>query len=206
MQNILIIINAPPYGSERCLSALRLATALAGNDAKPAIRIFLMSDATVLGLPNQIDGAGNGLQGMVEQLVGQGVDIRLCRTCALARGLGDLPLIPGTAIGTLVELAEATLLADKVITFWCAVVQFAAPLANFESFPPLSKHRSGSDEKWPGMTAPGRTSPCLGKVLTLRHFVQLKDEPDKMSQQIKNPQTDDFILFNELSKVVRSLQ
>jgi uncharacterized protein involved in oxidation of intracellular sulfur len=117
MQNILIIINAPPYGSERVLSALRLATALAGNDAKPSIRIFLMSDATVLGLPNQIDGAGNGLQGMVEQLIAQGVDIRLCRTCALARGLGDLPLISGATIGTLVELAEATLQADKVITF-----------------------------------------------------------------------------------------
>ena len=54
---------------------------------------------------------------MVEQLIAQGVDIRLCRTCALARGLGDLPLIPGAAIGTLVELAEATLQADKVITF-----------------------------------------------------------------------------------------
>lgn len=117
MQNILIIIHAAPYGSERCLSGLRLATALAGNDQKPAIRLFLMSDATVLGLPNQIDGAGNGLQGMVEQLVAQGVDIRLCRTCALARGLGELPLIPGLAIGTLVELAEATLAADKVITF-----------------------------------------------------------------------------------------
>ena len=117
MQNILIIIHAPPYGSERVLSALRLATALAGNDAKPSLRLFLMSDATVLGLPNQIDGAGNGLQGMVEQLIAQGVDLRLCRTCALARGLGDLPLIPGAAIGTLVELAEATLLADKVITF-----------------------------------------------------------------------------------------
>ena len=117
MQNILIIIHAPPYGSERVLSALRLATALAGNDAKPSLRLFLMSDATVLGLPNQIDGAGNGLQGMVEQLIAQGVDLRLCRTCALARGLGDLPLIPGAAIGTLVELAEATLLADKVMTF-----------------------------------------------------------------------------------------
>ena len=35
----------------------------------------------------------------------------------LARGLAELPLIPGTAIGTLVELAEATILADKVITF-----------------------------------------------------------------------------------------
>lgn len=117
MQNVLIVIHAPPYGSERVLSALRLATALAGNDQKPVIRIFLMSDATVLGLPNQIDGAGNGLQGMVEQLVAQGVEIRLCRTCALARGLGDLPLIPGVTIGTLVELAEATLIADKVITF-----------------------------------------------------------------------------------------
>lgn len=117
MQKILIIIHAPPYGSERCLSGLRLATALAGRDDKPEVRIFLMSDATILGLPNQIDGAGNGLQGMVEQLVAQGVDIRLCRTCALARGLAELPLIPGTAIGTLVELAEATVLADKVITF-----------------------------------------------------------------------------------------
>ena len=66
MQKILIIIHAPPYGSERCLSGLRLATALAGRDDKPAVSVFLMSDATILGLPNQIDGAGNGLQGMVE--------------------------------------------------------------------------------------------------------------------------------------------
>jgi uncharacterized protein involved in oxidation of intracellular sulfur len=117
MQKILIIIHAPPYGSERCLSGLRLATALAGRDDKPEVRVFLMSDATILGLPNQIDGAGNGLQGMVEQLVGQGVDFRLCRTCAQARGLANLPLIPGTTIGTLVELAEATIQADKVITF-----------------------------------------------------------------------------------------
>lgn len=117
MQNILIIIHAAPYGSERCLSALRLATALAGNDAKPKVGIFLMSDATVLGLPNQVDGAGNGLQGMVEGLVAQGVEIRSCRTCALARGLAELPQIPGVSIGTLVELAEATLAADKVITF-----------------------------------------------------------------------------------------
>lgn len=117
MQSILIIIHAPPYGSERCLSGLRLATALAGRDDKPKVTIFLMSDATVLGLPNQIDGAGNGLQGMVEQLVAAGATIKLCRTCALARGLGELPLIPGTSIGTLPELAEATLQADKVVTF-----------------------------------------------------------------------------------------
>ena len=118
MQNILIIVHAPPYGSERCLSALRLATALLGREGeRPEVRLFLMSDATVLGLPNQVDGSGNSLQAMIEQLVSQGVPIRLCRTCALARGLAELPLIPGTSIGTLPELAEWTLTADKVITF-----------------------------------------------------------------------------------------
>ena len=118
MQEILIIVNAPPYGSERCLSALRLATSLAGRDAdRPEIRLFLMSDATVLGLPNQVDGSGNSLQGMIEMLVNERVTIKLCRTCALARGLADLPLIPGLSIGTLPELAEWTMSADKVITF-----------------------------------------------------------------------------------------
>ena len=32
-------------------------------------------------------------------------------------GLLDLPLISGVTIGTLAELADATLAADKVITF-----------------------------------------------------------------------------------------
>jgi len=117
MQKILIIIHAAPYGSERCLSALRLATALTGRDDKPRVSLFLMSDAVVLGLPNQVDGAGNGLQGMVEHLVGEGVPIKICRTCALARGIADLPLIAGVTIGTLPELADATVEADKVITF-----------------------------------------------------------------------------------------
>ncbi len=118
MQKVLIIVHAAPYGSERCLSALRLATTLAGRERDtPLVRVFLMSDATVLGLPNQRDGATSGLQAMVEQLVGDGVSIRLCRTCAMARGLADLPLIEGVAIGTLPELADWTLEADKVLTF-----------------------------------------------------------------------------------------
>ena len=54
MQNILMIVHAPPYGSERVLSALRVALALAGKDSdKPQLNVFLMSDATVLALPNQ---------------------------------------------------------------------------------------------------------------------------------------------------------
>jgi len=118
MQNILIIAHAAPYGSERFLSTLRLATALVGQETTPVqVKLFLMSDATVAGLPNQASAeAGGGLQTMIEELVSRGVVIKLCRTCALARGLAELPLITGVSIGTLPELAEWTLAADKVIS------------------------------------------------------------------------------------------
>ena len=116
-QKIVVIVHAAPYGSERCLSALRVATALAGHDARPEVKVFLMSDATVLGLPHQHDGAGSGLQAMVEALVTEGVTLKLCRTCALARGLAELTLIDGVSIGTLPELADWTLVADKVLSF-----------------------------------------------------------------------------------------
>lgn len=118
LQNILIIAHSAPYGSERCLSALRLATALAGQSDRPvALRVFLMSDAVVTGLPNQASAeAGGGLQQMLEGLVAAGVTIKLCRTCALARGIAELPLIAGVNIGTLPELATWVLEAEKVIS------------------------------------------------------------------------------------------
>lgn len=116
--SILIIIHAPPYGSERCLSALRLALALAGQTPSAArVQVFLMSDAVGLALPNQQEAAGKPLQNMVQELAALQVPVLLCRTCALARGLADLPLINGCRIGTLDELAAATVQADKVLTF-----------------------------------------------------------------------------------------
>lgn len=120
MQNILIIVNAPAYGSERMLSALRLATAIVSQETEAVqLRVFMMSDAVTVGLPKQsvADVGASGLQEMLEQLVERGVQIRLCRTCALARGIADLPLIPGVQIGTLPELAAWTLAAGKIISF-----------------------------------------------------------------------------------------
>ena len=119
MQSILIIVHAPAYGNERMLSALRLATAIAGQESETVdLRLFMMSDAVTVGLPMQSSAeAGGGLQQMLESLVKHGAQIRLCRTCAQTRGIADLPLIPGVTIGTLPELAEWTLSADKVITF-----------------------------------------------------------------------------------------
>lgn len=119
MQTVLIIVHAPAYGSERMLSALRLATALAGQEIETVdLRLFMMSDAVTVGLPNQSAAdAGGSLQGMLEELVQHGARVRLCRSCAQARGVVDLALIPGVSIGTLPELAEWTLAADKVISF-----------------------------------------------------------------------------------------
>jgi uncharacterized protein involved in oxidation of intracellular sulfur len=119
VQSILIIVNASPYGSERMLSALRLATALVSQEFETVdLRLFMISDAVTVGLVNQPSAqAGGGLQQMLEELVGHGAQIRLCRTCALVRGIADLPLISGVSIGTLSELAEWTLAADKVVTF-----------------------------------------------------------------------------------------
>lgn len=45
--SILFILNDPPYGTERCYHALRLAGALLKQDPKPEITVFLMADAVV---------------------------------------------------------------------------------------------------------------------------------------------------------------
>ncbi|WP_312307381.1 DsrE/DsrF/TusD sulfur relay family protein [Pulveribacter sp.] len=116
-QHIVVIIHAAAYGSERCLSGLRVANTLAARDDVASLRVFLMSDATVAALPHQHDGTGSGLQALVQELVAAGATLRLCRTCALARGLAELPLIEGVAIGTLPELGDWIAAADKVITF-----------------------------------------------------------------------------------------
>lgn len=119
MQTILVIVSAPAYGSERMLSALRLSTAIVSQELETVdLRLFMMSDAVTVGLTEQASAAaGGGLQQMLEELLRHGARIRLCRTCAQARGIVDLALIPGIGIGTLPELAEWTLAADKVISF-----------------------------------------------------------------------------------------
>ncbi len=116
-QHIVVILHAAPYGSERCLSGLRVANTLVAREDVASVRVFLMSDATVAALPHQHDGTGSGLQTLVEELVAAGATLRLCRTCALARGLAELRLIDGVAIGTLPELGDWIAAADKVITF-----------------------------------------------------------------------------------------
>jgi len=114
---VLFIINDPPYGTERCLNALRLALALLKGGDKPEISVFLMADAVVCAKAGQKtpDGFYN-LERMIKAVVHR-ADVVLCGTCMDARGIDDNELITGAKRGTMPQLAEFTLAADKVLVF-----------------------------------------------------------------------------------------
>ncbi len=117
-QNIVIIIHAAPHGSERCLSGLRVAGALAARDDVKRLRILLMSDAAVAALPHQKDNAGNVIETLVTELASaDNASVHLCSKCAEARGLIGLPHIAGVTLTSMIEVAGWIVEADKVLTF-----------------------------------------------------------------------------------------
>ena len=114
---VLFIINDPPYGTERCFNALRLTLALLKESEKPAVTVFLMSDAVLAAKSGQKtpDGYYN-LENMLNGVIRQ-ADVVLCGTCMDARGIGKGGLVSGATRGTMPQLAELTLAADKVLVF-----------------------------------------------------------------------------------------
>ena len=113
--NTLLILNDPPYGTERSYNALRLAKALVAKDAD--VIVFLMADAVACAKAGQKVPQGYyNLELMVKAVARKG-EVLLCGTCMDARGLGDDELVEGACRGTLDELAERTLAAGKVLVF-----------------------------------------------------------------------------------------
>lgn len=116
---ILIIINDPPYGTEKAYNALRIANQL-GRDYKEELelKIFLMADAAVCALDRQEtpDGYYN-IGRMLKMSVGKGAEVKICGTCAAARGIKDAEFVKGAELGTMKELAEWIANSDKVLSF-----------------------------------------------------------------------------------------
>jgi uncharacterized protein involved in oxidation of intracellular sulfur len=114
----LFILNDPPYGTERCYNALRLANALLKNDPSTEITMFLMADAVACAKKAQKtpDGYYN-LERMLKRFAVGNHRLLLCGTCMDARGLADTELVDGARRSTMDELAKATLVADKVLVF-----------------------------------------------------------------------------------------
>lgn len=114
----LFILNDPPYGTERCYNALRLAHTLVKADAGNSVTVFLMADSVVAAKAGQKtpDGYYNMERMLKRVLAGKG-EVLLCGTCMDARGLSEADMMDGVRRSTMDELAAATIAADRVLVF-----------------------------------------------------------------------------------------
>jgi uncharacterized protein involved in oxidation of intracellular sulfur len=113
----LLILNDPPYGTERTYNGLRLGLALA-KTPDTRVTVFLMADAVGAAKKGQQtpDGYYN-LERMVKRLAMAPHRVLLCGSCMDARALAEPELVEGAARSTMDELAQATLAADKTLVF-----------------------------------------------------------------------------------------
>lgn len=113
----LLILNDPPYGTEHCYNALRLAHTLIKKDPEAEVTVFLMADSVVAARKGQKtpDGYYN-MERMLKRVVGKG-NVLLCGTCMDARGMTEDDVLDGARRSTMDELAAETLAADKVLVF-----------------------------------------------------------------------------------------
>ena len=116
--NVMFLINDAPYGTEKAYNALRLGMALQKDNPDVEVRVFLMADAVGCAIPSQNTAQGYyNIERMLKSVIMKGGKVKICGTCLEARGLRQLPLIEGTEVSNMGELARWTVEADKVFTF-----------------------------------------------------------------------------------------
>ena len=113
----LVILNDPPYGSERSYNGLRLAGALAKRDGAE-VRVFLMGDAAACAKAGQTVPQGYyNLERMLRVVAQARGAVGVCGSCMEARGIGETELAPGARRSTLEELADWSGWAERVLVF-----------------------------------------------------------------------------------------
>ena len=113
----LFILNDPPYGTERSYNALRLAGSLAKRPEED-VRVFLMGDAAACARSGQKVPQGYyNLERMLMVVAQNRGEVGVCGSCMDARGLAEGELVKGTRRGSLEELADWSLWADRTLVF-----------------------------------------------------------------------------------------
>lgn len=114
----LIIINDAPYGTEKAYNAMRLANQLGKDHETVEVRIFLMADAATCAIANQNTPNGYyNIERMIKLALTKGAKVKICGSCADARGLKNATLIERTEISTMAELTNWVVDSDKVLIF-----------------------------------------------------------------------------------------
>jgi uncharacterized protein involved in oxidation of intracellular sulfur len=113
----LMILNDPPYGTERNYNALRLARKLL--DAQDTeVRVFLIGDAAASAKAGQKVPQGYyNLGDMIGGVIRRKGEVGVCGTCIDARGIADTDLLPGATRGSMEMLTAWTQWADKTLVF-----------------------------------------------------------------------------------------
>ncbi|MBK8242509.1 MAG: DsrE family protein [Saprospiraceae bacterium] len=115
---ILILINDAPYGTEKAYNALRLANQLGKDNETVEVRIFLMADAASCAVANQTTPNGYyNIEKMMKLSLIKGAKVKICGSCAEARGLKNVQLIDGAEMSTMAELTNWVVDSDKVLVF-----------------------------------------------------------------------------------------
>ena len=115
--NVLIILNDPPYGTERSYNGLRLAGSLAKRDGT-AVRVFLIADAAGCAKAGQEVPQGYYHLGRMVQVVLQhGGQVGVCGSCMDARGITQAELTDTTHRSSLEELTNWVQWADRTLVF-----------------------------------------------------------------------------------------
>ena len=114
----LMIINDPPYGTERMYNGLRLTTNLLDKNPDAQLVVFLLGDgASGAKSGQQTPNGYYNVERMLKNVVRKGGKVLVCGTCMDARGLTESDLLEGAARSTMDELTAQTIEADKVLVF-----------------------------------------------------------------------------------------
>ena len=115
---ILIILNDPPYGTERVYNGLRLAMNLQAKHEQVELSVFLLGDSASAAKSGQQTPNGYyNVERMLASVARKGAKVLVCGTCMDARGLTQADLLDGANRSTMDELTQETVDADKVLVF-----------------------------------------------------------------------------------------
>lgn len=116
---ILLIFNREPYdNTDVTWNGLRLAGKL--TEGGQEVRLFLMNDAVDMArdVCKPLEGYDQDLSKMLKDLIGQGVDVKVCGTCMARCGIyKNHPYFAGAEKSTMQALSDWVVDSDKVISF-----------------------------------------------------------------------------------------
>jgi uncharacterized protein involved in oxidation of intracellular sulfur len=115
-EDVLIVLNDGPYGTEKSYNGLRLAIALQARGN--TVKVFLMADAVSCGLPGQETPPGYyNIGEMLERVLAKGGRVAACGSCMKARGLSVDGMVKGVEQGSMALLSEWTEKTSRVHSF-----------------------------------------------------------------------------------------